>query len=64
MTNTNYPVNKSEAAPGVALALAEDVRLLSVVKAMSDTPGKAARMDELRERIQGHWDWLYDWMCK
>ena len=54
-------VDRDKAAPGVALALAEDIRLLAETKAKT-FPGRAARLDELRSRIQGHWEWLYQWM--
>ena len=59
---SSKPIDKNVAAFGVAFALAEDVRLLADVKKKPQFSGKAERMDELRERIQGHWEWLYDWL--
>lgn len=55
-------VDKNAVAFGVANALAEDVRRLADLERKPQMFGRAARMDELRERIQGHWDWIYDWM--
>lgn len=62
ITTIYHKVNKNSAAYGVASALANDVSLLADAQIKGHFDGRPERMDELRERIQGHWDWIYDWM--